>query len=236
MSNERQDSSSAFLIIRHAQSANNALPEHLRVCDPGLTPLGAQQAERLSVHLAKQPITHLYCSGFLRSIETAAPLANRLNLPVFVHSKLHEVKGCYSGYEPGKLVAEPGMGRSAILAKYAHWTVDEAINDHGWNHGRKVESEDEADVRAAEVAKWMHQLALNKPNHRLVALVIHADFKVKLLNELSITYAKSTDRPWLIEEPRNTSVSIVVFRNGECFIETYNVVSHLDNIECNADR
>lgn len=81
-------------IIRHAQSANNALRDPAdRVCDPHLTELGRQQAARLARHLANEPhseqrhgsdpeetsvetiagygIVKLYCSAMHRSLETA---------------------------------------------------------------------------------------------------------------------------------------------------------------------
>ncbi len=219
-----------FLVIRHAQSANNALPEHQRVCDPGLTPLGIQQANALAEFLRREPIAKIYCSGFLRSIETAAPLSSRLNIPVYVHSKLFEVKGCYSGYLAEHMRSEPGLGRAQILAKYSHWEIDEAIDDNGWNFGRQLELDHEADERAAEVASWMRDLHIKKvAGGSQIAMVIHADFKVKLLNAIvdlgAQTFANA--RPWNDYDPHNTSITRVSFSEHAIQIHEYNTVDHL---------
>ncbi|MEM7559434.1 MAG: histidine phosphatase family protein, partial [Planctomycetota bacterium] len=64
-----------ILLIRHGQSANNALPEELRVCDPGLTQNGQRQAERLAESLAEAKIDSRLCSPIFRSLETVKPVA-----------------------------------------------------------------------------------------------------------------------------------------------------------------
>jgi 2,3-bisphosphoglycerate-dependent phosphoglycerate mutase len=46
-----------LLLVRHAQSANNALPTELRVHDPGLTETGNLQAEHLADWLQTLPLT-----------------------------------------------------------------------------------------------------------------------------------------------------------------------------------
>ena len=63
-------------LVRHAQSSNNAQPEHLRVPDPGITEIGEQQAICLAdwldassfVHLATSacPGVALQTAGFIR--------------------------------------------------------------------------------------------------------------------------------------------------------------------------
>lgn len=42
-----------FLLVRHGQSQNNALPDNQRVCDPDLTELGRQQADRTAKYLCR---------------------------------------------------------------------------------------------------------------------------------------------------------------------------------------
>ena len=37
-------------LVRHGESANNALPNHQRVADPSLTELGQKQAHNLAAH------------------------------------------------------------------------------------------------------------------------------------------------------------------------------------------
>ena len=54
-------------LIRHAQSANNAQPESLRVPDPSLTGLGREQAHLLASSVASLGLTRLMTSTSARS-------------------------------------------------------------------------------------------------------------------------------------------------------------------------
>jgi 2,3-bisphosphoglycerate-dependent phosphoglycerate mutase len=167
-----------ILLIRHGQSANNALDEQLRVPDPGLTEIGVRQAEALATWLKDHAVTHLYCSPFLRSLETMRPLANVQSLPVRVRSDLFELGGCYSGFEPGRERGEPGLGRSHLTQAYPTWDIDELIQDAGW-WGREYETLQQGRLRAAAVAGWLAaELGQIRGLH---VLIIHADFKRLLL-------------------------------------------------------
>lgn len=72
-----------FLLIRHGENdylKQGRLPGRL----PGihLNEKGRQQAQALAEALAKAPIQTIYSSPLERAMETAAPLAEKLNLPV----------------------------------------------------------------------------------------------------------------------------------------------------------
>jgi broad specificity phosphatase PhoE len=56
------------LIMRHGDRYSGA---H----DPELTPIGHEQAQQLARLLADEDITAIYCSPFIRSLQTAAPIA-----------------------------------------------------------------------------------------------------------------------------------------------------------------
>ncbi len=170
-----------ILLIRHAQSANNALPEHQRVPDPGLTELGVKQAALTAAALSSQRLTHLYCSPFLRSLETLRPLADSKQLPVSIRGDIFEQGGCYSGYAPGEERGEPGMGCEELQTRYPHWHVDQRIEAAGW-WGKPYESLDEATLRAQRVAKWMVQQLV--PMAGIHLFVVHADFKRLLIAAL----------------------------------------------------
>ena len=79
-----------LLLIRHGQSANNAGPDHLRVPDPGLTAVGHEQSKLLAERLSAQPISQLYCSPFLRALETIRPLAETMGKRVNVRADIFE--------------------------------------------------------------------------------------------------------------------------------------------------
>lgn len=167
-----------IILIRHGQSANNALPEHQRVCDPGLTDLGVEQARLTAEAMSDQPVTHLYCSPFLRSLETVRPIAQSLGMPVAVRADIFEKGGCYSGHEPGQLRGEQGMSRADLASKYPHWTLDERIAESGW-WGKPYESTEDASLRAGSVVNWIEREL--EPRGGVHALVIHADLKRLML-------------------------------------------------------
>ena len=225
-----------FLLIRHAQSANNALPAEQRVCDPPLTELGERQAELLADHLMTRRIDFLYCSGFLRSLQTAAPLAARTGLRPYVHSLLFESKGCYSGHLEGQLQPESGLGRGQIADQFGPWEIDPDISEHGWHHNRSIETDEELGERAAAVARWMvgrteqvaaADAAAGIDDEVLVhAAVIHADFKVRLLLELFAEQAHH-HAAFLEADPLNTSITVLRYDGGGWHLLSYNDVSHL---------
>lgn len=168
-------------LVRHGQSANNARAEHLRVPDPGLTEIGEQQAAALAAWFTSHAIDYLYCSPFLRALETVRPLAELRQLPVRVRANLFELGGCYSGHEAGTERGEPGMGQNQLRSGYPTWEIDATIGEAGW-WGREYETWDQGRARAASVAQWLtSELATASGTH---LLVIHADFKRLLLEAL----------------------------------------------------
>ena len=79
-----------FILVRHGErELGNTLVGHI----PGvhLTPAGRQQAELIAKTLAKAPIKAIYSSPLERAVETAAPLAQALNLPVCIRPGLIEI-------------------------------------------------------------------------------------------------------------------------------------------------
>lgn len=58
--------------------------------DPGLSPEGVEQAERLGAWLARAPIDAMWTSPLRRARETAAPLAERLGLDPSIDDDLAE--------------------------------------------------------------------------------------------------------------------------------------------------
>ncbi|WP_424809765.1 histidine phosphatase family protein [Rhodococcus sp. 27YEA15] len=87
-----------LLLIRHA------LPELAEAtvgrADPSLTAEGRAQAERLPAALAPYRISALHSSPQKRAVETAAPVAAALNLPVTEHPGLVEYDFEDSHYIP----------------------------------------------------------------------------------------------------------------------------------------
>lgn len=74
-----------LLLIRHAQSQNNVIEDRpdyaqARQPDPPLTAHGHASARQFAQDADLGGVTHLYTSLMLRAVQTAAPIAARLNL------------------------------------------------------------------------------------------------------------------------------------------------------------
>jgi 2,3-bisphosphoglycerate-dependent phosphoglycerate mutase len=225
-----------LILIRHAQSANNALPESQRVPDPGLTELGYYQADALADFLQSRPPTHLYCSAFRRALETTRPIVKKLQITPEVRWDLFEQGGCYEGYLPGQTKPYAGMGRTQIQASFGDWTIDSKIHDDGWYHGHPLESDEMAIARADRVAYWFtHEIVPDMLERSLpsrIACVIHADFKVLLLQSLMKfatrdSRAKFDSFNRLGQEPWNTSITELDWRAGHWQLASLNQVPHL---------
>lgn len=83
-----------MILLRHGQSEFNL---HFTVTrtdpgipDPKLTPLGHAQAAAAAEALAGQGLRRIVVSPYTRTLQTAAPIADRLGLPVFVNPVVRE--------------------------------------------------------------------------------------------------------------------------------------------------
>jgi len=215
---------SKILLVRHAQSANNSLPEEARVCDPGLTPLGYRQAEALAEQLSSYSIRSLYCSPFLRSLETARMVAQATGLPPTIHNDLFEQGGCYSGYHSGQEKGEPGMGRLELAERYPGWKIDERIAASGW-WGRPYETRAQAGQRASAVRNWLEQHVVTDDSG-LDVLVIHADFKRLMLLEM-LGNAWSDQHDLQLGPLANAGVTVMEYKRSLWTLHAYNSVGHL---------
>ena len=84
-----------MILLRHGQSEFNLLFTQTRkdpgIKDPRLTPLGHGQAEAAAEALAGvREIRRIIVSPYTRALQTAAPLARRLGLPVLVNPIVRE--------------------------------------------------------------------------------------------------------------------------------------------------
>ena len=98
-----------LLLMRHGENdwvGTNRLAG--RTSGVHLNEKGRQQAEALADLLSQQPIAAVYSSPLVRCVETAEPLATRLNLPLQEEAGIIEVDyGSWQGAELKKLAATP---------------------------------------------------------------------------------------------------------------------------------
>lgn len=83
-----------MILLRHGQSEFNLLFTATRkdpgIADPHLTPLGHRQAEQAAEALAREGIRRIIASPYTRALQTAAPIAKRLGVPVIVNPIVRE--------------------------------------------------------------------------------------------------------------------------------------------------
>lgn len=183
-----------FLVVRHGQSTNNLLWERTgseegRHPDTPLTPVGQTQArllaEAVAAGLLPWRIDALYCSLMLRAVQTAAPLADTLDLPLLGHPLLYEVGGPYDVEKTtGEPMPYPGSSASELSRVSRRLVLPECADESGW-YDAPLESAEAAKDRAAVVAA---QLRDAHPDDCTVALVSHGYFSQFLFREfLGIT-------------------------------------------------
>lgn len=83
-----------MILLRHGQSEFNlhftATKRDPGIPDPKLTELGHQQAERAAEALAGERIRRIIASPYTRALQTAAPVAKRLNVPIHITPTVRE--------------------------------------------------------------------------------------------------------------------------------------------------
>jgi probable phosphoglycerate mutase len=101
-----------FLLIRHA--AHDAVTHTLVGRQPGVTlsPMGRQQAQQLAARLAALPVTAIYSSPLARAMQTAEPLAMRLQLDIQCSEGFSEIDfGAWAGQRFDALASDPRWER-----------------------------------------------------------------------------------------------------------------------------
>jgi 2,3-bisphosphoglycerate-dependent phosphoglycerate mutase len=244
-------------LIRHAQSANNELYARTggidgRHPDPPLTELGHQQARLLAGFLAAAPqplpagaelvwryaerhdrrgfgLTHLYCSLMIRSIQTAAYIADTTGLAPVAWPELHERGGLHQVDEAtGEEIGVPGPNSAWFQSKYPGLVLPEGLGEPGW-WNRPKETVAEAVPRAGGV--WERLLERHGDSDDHVALVIHGGFFQSLLTVL-LSNGDELTAPRLNERHvgfgmSNTSICRFEINAGVIMMRYLNRVDHL---------
>lgn len=101
-------------IARHGHRYDFAYPEWFNTAerryDPPLSEEGHRQAEKLAQRLQPEAIAHIFCSPFLRTIQTAYPVAVALGRPLKLEAGLGE------WHNPDWMSEAPQLHPRAFLA------------------------------------------------------------------------------------------------------------------------
>ena len=119
-----------MILLRHGQSEFNLHFSRTRIdpgiADPRLTALGHEQAERAAETLAGAGLRRIVVSPYTRALQTAAPIARALGLPVTVTTDVRERYAfvCDIGSPRSLLAADwPGHDLAAIDERW--WPTEE---------------------------------------------------------------------------------------------------------------
>ncbi len=233
-------------IIRHGQSANNALAdESQRSYDPGLTEKGKQQAQLLADFLAERisrdPINspggggsiqhqtgntgfnHLYCSAMHRALLTAAPVGRALGIKPEVWIDIHEQGGMYLE-QAGGYVGYPGRTRAEILSEFPDYVLPETITDRGWfDKARGHEAAYEGAGRAIKVALELRRRAREEASGERIAIITHGTFTDMLIKAL---LGQLPNRQYFFVH-YNTGITRIDFDRDLFVVRYVNRIEHL---------
>lgn len=179
-----------FIVIRHGQSTNNLLWEQTgresgRDPDTPLTETGHLQARRLGETIAAGAlpwsIDVLYCSLMKRAVQTAAPIATALEMPLTGHLDMYEVGGPFDLDEAtGTKTPHPGAPRSELLEVSDRLVLPDSVTEDGW-YTHEVEEPEQATQRARAL---IANLRATHTDDTTVAFVSHGYFSQFLFREM----------------------------------------------------
>ena len=211
-----------LFLVRHGESANNARDESQRVCDPGLTELGAEQVEYLGPWSAAVSPDILITSPFLRALKTMVPIQCATGLDPRVWRDLHEVGGCVSGYPAIGHVGEAGLTAEEIIEQFPGCDVEGLIGESGWWGGKPHEGAADIAVRVQRiVARTLTEFG---ETDLKVIFVMHADFKRELLHGFCTehSFSRSDYGPL-----HNAGVTELTLTGTTSRLDSYNNIGHL---------
>jgi probable phosphoglycerate mutase len=200
-----------ILLVRHGESAAAVEGTSFDLVDghgdPALHAAGRVQAERVAARLAGEPLSALYVTTLRRTVETAAPLAERLGLTPIVEPDLREV---YLGeWEGGLLRQRSSEGHPVALRIVAEerWDVIPGAEPDG--------------AFATRVRDALAAIAARHPD-QLVAVFTHGGVIGALLS-----FATGS-RPFAFTGADNASISYLVVAGDRWIVRRFNDTCHLD--------
>jgi probable phosphoglycerate mutase len=199
-----------LILVRHGESeaAIEGKPFELVEghSDPALSPEGREQAELVGGRLAREPIDAIYVSNLRRTSETAAPLAEALNLTPIVERDLREV---YLGEWETGLFRKKVIERDPIAVRMAE--------EQRWDVIPGAEPQAEFAQRTRGVVE---RIAHAHPD-QCVAVFAHGGIIGEMLS-------LATGATGFAFTPDNTAISQLVITPQRWIVRRFNDTAHLD--------
>jgi probable phosphoglycerate mutase len=186
--------------------------------DVALTELGLRQAARTAEHVAETyKIDAIYSSDLRRAMSTAIPLSERLGIPVIKEPLIKEI---YGGLWENKLMPE--------IDKLYHDDYQVYKTTIGLARCTGGESLAELQARALE---GMTKIA-EENDGKTVFVATHGGVLLALISAwMGLPLEKMHETP----PATNSSITEVIYENGEFKIEKYSFDDHLGELKVEND-
>jgi probable phosphoglycerate mutase len=223
-----------LILIRHGESYNNIHHEisrqqylENRQSDPPLTEIGRKQAHETAQYLASRKhallhsIDEIHVSPFRRTLETARPLAEALEVEPRVKTDIYEVGGVHVDG-----VGQGGMTKSEMLKEFPTYKLTEDVTDEGWYSLAKKETREQGRSRVEQVYGRLLQQATEAKEDKTIILVVHGDFIDFLLQTAFGIVSEKAFPCW------NTCITVLdIDKTGKPMILMHNTVEHLSVVK-----
>lgn len=208
----RPPGATEIVLVRHGASAD-AIPGRPFPLtdghgDPPLSPAGERQAGAVAERLGAEPIGALFVTGLARTVQTAAPLAERLGLAPVEVPELREVK--LGDWEGGEFRIRVQSGDPLAMR---------AIAEESWE---LIPGAETMGALADRVRAGVAAIVDRAGPDASAAAVVHGGVIGELCRQAT------GSRPFAFIHSDNCSISrIVVLPDGRWLLRTFNDVAHL---------
>lgn len=199
-----------ILLIRHGESQparpGEPFPAKAGQGDPSLHPNGIAQAAAVRRRLQREPLAAIYVTTLQRTQQTAAPLANALNLIPGVEPDLREV-----------FLGDWDLGEYRIRAANRDPIFVQAMERGEWGD---IPGAETTAALQARVRLGLERIAATHPD-KLVAVFVHGGV-------IGAALAVATgSRSFAFNGAANGSISRVVIQQGDWTVRGFNDCAHL---------
>lgn len=199
-----------LILVRHGETAANRELRYIGSRDDALTERGQEQAQLLAAALTTLPISAIYVSPRQRTVATAQPIADALQLSMTLSDELRE--NAFGAWE--------GLSRAEVLA---HSTEYAALL-HAWEaDATSAPPQGESIAAMTErVAAFVAELCVQHPDQTLL-LVSHVG-PIKALIARTLGVAPGVGQRTFLDP---ATISVVDWAGEQRVLRLFNSHAHL---------